>query len=343
MPPLLMITYILVGLLVTIVLGYFLYLTIIYLAVTKTLYTRYDANPRLKYFTVDDFSGLKAEPLHFKTKNKKTLHGYIYTTDDVKDYHKVILFFHGIGYGHLAYTKEINRLVKDNNLAVIAYDNLGCGDSEGKSIKDLSWPLVDASYFLEYSKTDPRLANSEFILIGHSWGGFVAGNLMSVNPDPRIKKCIVMNGLPNIVDVSTRFTKGQAIAKLYYQLINYLKLGKYANQSTLKTLSKHRISALIIHGALDPVVPLKYVTPLVKYANTVQHIRPLIYADHHHFVYLSLRAEAELMDMQRQLKTLGKSGDTKKLDDYTKGLNYDLIGEQNEQLFATIKQFILRG
>lgn len=320
---------------------YIAYLCLVYLAVSKRINLRYDRNPLLKYFTYEDFPGLKAEAFEFKTRNKKTLKGYIYTTEDVKDFSKVIVFFHGIGPGHLAYSKEINRLVRENNLAVIAYDNHGTGLSEGKNIIDLSWALVDADYFLKYSQKDPRFAHSDLILVGHSWGGYVTSNIYSLNRDKRIKKIVVLNGLPSIVDVSTRFTKGQTFAKQFFRFVSYLKLGKYANHAILDTLMDHKLPALVVHGALDPLVPIQYLTPLFKFAGKVSYIRPLIYAEHRHFVYLSLQAEEALMTMQRELKRLEKDQDALKA--YTASLDYDLIGQHHEQLFVTIKQFINRG
>lgn len=330
---------IILSVVVALIFIYLLYLTLVYLAVTKRMYIRYNGHPLLKYFTHEDFPGLKAEAISFTSKNKITLRGFIYSTAEVKDFSKVIIFFHGLGNGHLAYTKEINRLVRDNNLAVIAYDNTGTGQSEGKTIIDLARALVDADYFLKYLKSDSRFAHSKFILIGHSWGGFVAGNLVNIVKDERIKQAIVLNALPSIGDVSARFTKGKAFARVFYIIISRIKMGKYANQSLLKTLQKHKLNTMVVHGALDPLVPLKYMTPIYKYAGAVDFIRPLIYPSHHHFVYLSEQGETALMELQTNLKQLSAD----KLTEYTKTLDYDLIGQHNEQLFATIQQFISRG
>lgn len=337
------IIYISIAVIVGLVVIYFLYLSVIYLAVNRKINRRYDNNPLLKYFTADDFNDLNAESFSFKTKNNKTLRGYIYSSSQVTNFARVIIFFHGIGAGHQAYTKEINRLVKDNNLAVLAYDNLGCGQSDGRNIKDVSWALVDATYFLRYLKQNPRFKNSELIVIGHSWGGLVAGNIISLNPNSNITRVVVLNGLANIVELSTRYTKAKFAAKYFYRFVSWLKLGRFANHSTLKTLKNHHVSALIAHGARDKIIPLSYTKPLFDYAGKVSHIWPLIYPDHKHFVYLSNRAEDELMAMQKNLSVLAKQNDQMALEAYTKTIDYDLIGQQNDELFATIKQFIIRG
>ncbi len=325
------------------VLLYFAYLTIIYVIVSKKINIRYNNNPLLKFFTSDDFPGLHAEPIRFNTKNGHQIVGNIYTNADVKDFSRVIIFFHGIGAGHLAYTKEINRLVTDNHLAVISYDNHGTGKSEGKNIIDLSWALVDADYCLRHLAGDDRFKHSQLILVGHSWGGYVAGNLIHINHDPRIVKAVVLNGLPSIVDVSTRYTKGKVLAKAYFGLISRIKMGRYANQSLLETLKRHRLPTLVAHGAYDPLVPLAFVEPIFDYAKTVNFIRPLIYPEHYHFVYLSKTAELKLMDMQQTLSKLkGSQHEAERLA-YAKTIDYDAIGQHHEQLFNTIKQFIIRG
>lgn len=318
---------------------YLAYLTFVYLAVTKKMYIRYDGHPLLRYFTHEAFPNLKAEPFSFKTKNNNKLRGFIYTNDQVTDFSKVIVFFHGIGNGHLAYTKEINRLLVDNRLPVIAYDYHGTGLSEGKNIIDLSWPLVDATYFFAFTKTDSRFANSAFYLVGHSWGGFVAGNITNLIKDERIKSVVVLNGLPSIVDVSARFTKGRFLSRPYYIVFDKIKMGRYANQSLYKTLKKTSTPTFIAHGEKDPIVPFKYTAPVYELAKHSDHITTLACPDHHHFVYLSLDAEIELMKMQRQLSKLKGT----ELTQYAKTIDYEQIGQQNDALFEAIKRFIARG
>lgn len=315
---------------------YVLYLSLIYFTVTKKMYVRYNGHPLLKYFDATDFPGLSAEPFSFQTKNNHTLRGFIYTNETVKDFSKVILFFHGIGNGHLAYTKEINRLVEDNHLAVIAYDNHGSGLSEGKHIIDLSWPFVDAEYCLKYLKSEPRFESSKIYLIGHSWGGFVAGNIYHLTHDERIQKAVVLNGLPSVADVSIIYTKGSRLARRYYMLLSRIKMGRYANQSLYESLKVKHVPTLIAHGEKDPVVPYRYLAPILPLIEKDHSIQRFACPDHHHFVYLSLEAERELMAMQIKLKTL--KGDA--LLTYSKTIDYTLIGQHNDALFAAIKLFI---
>lgn len=319
---------------------YLLYLTFLHIIIKKKLKVRFDKNPLLKYFTAEDFPDLYKESFSFKTKNDVTINGFIYKNDRVKDYKKVLVFFHGMGPGHLAYTKEIHRLVNDNDLALLAFDYLGTNLSEGKSIVDIGRPLVEADYFIRFITQDERFKNSELILVGHSWGGYVAGNLLSVNGRAKVSKIIIWNGLPDTVTLALRYAPEKLFSKVYFRLLNIFALGKYANKRTGKTLKKYKVPTLITHGELDKVILRKSINSIIKYAKKVSHISVLIYKEHHHFTYLSPNAEKGLHVMQKTLEVLSKDTDKSKIVDYARTINYDRIGEHNDDLFRQVKAFI---
>ena len=103
-------------------------------AFTKMFGRRYDGNPYVHYFTVEDFEGLRAQPFSFYSDGSK-LNGYIYRSDLWQGPSKgLIVFSHGFGAGHLAYTTEINYFAR-NGYKILAFDNTGCVKSEGDSIK----------------------------------------------------------------------------------------------------------------------------------------------------------------------------------------------------------------
>ena len=79
-------------------------------AARKIFCRRYDGNPNLRYFQAEDFEGLKAEPVSFGSGDA-TLRGYIYSYDG--DAKGAVIFSHGFGAGHRAYTTEIDALARD--------------------------------------------------------------------------------------------------------------------------------------------------------------------------------------------------------------------------------------
>ena len=81
---------------------------------------RCDKNPLLKYFTAEDFN-LTAKPVQVN-KGKYALNGAIYTKQGVDKKPTLVIFCHGMGAGHAAYTTEINYFA-DMGYTVLALDN----------------------------------------------------------------------------------------------------------------------------------------------------------------------------------------------------------------------------
>lgn len=117
---------------------------------------RCEGNPKLKYFTADDFKGLNAKPIEFKSNKGQVLRGNIYTNQHIKEYKGLIIFVHGMGGGHLSYTTEINTLAKAGFI-VMAYDNTGTCSSEGKSLKGFYQSVIDLNYALKFVEENSEL------------------------------------------------------------------------------------------------------------------------------------------------------------------------------------------
>ena len=95
---------------------------------------RYDKGKLLKYFTAEDF-GLDAEKISIPRK-KFSLCGILYRKADVLQKDSVVVFVHGMGAGHIAYTTEMNYFC-NLGYPVIALDSKGCNLSGGKNIKGM--------------------------------------------------------------------------------------------------------------------------------------------------------------------------------------------------------------
>ena len=76
----------------------------------KFLIHRYDENGYIKYFSADDFEGLRQEAVSFLS-GKNLLKGYFYHYDGCKK-DELIIFCHGIGGGHRSYMAEIELLCR---------------------------------------------------------------------------------------------------------------------------------------------------------------------------------------------------------------------------------------
>ena len=90
----------------------------------KRVFSRYDGNPAVKYFTYSDFPPMKKEEQFFTNKRGTSLAGAFYFNDS-KSTESGVVFEHGMGAGHEAYMREIATLTQ-HGYTVFSYDHEGC-------------------------------------------------------------------------------------------------------------------------------------------------------------------------------------------------------------------------
>ena len=127
--------------------------------------TRSEKNPLLKYFTAEDFNLSTRE-----VELANGLKGFIYSKADVPQKDKLIIFCHGMGPGHIAYTTEIAYFC-NFGYSVLAVDNRGCNLSDGKNMKGMYSGAQTAISAIDFAKEQ---GFNNLILVGHSWGAYSA-------------------------------------------------------------------------------------------------------------------------------------------------------------------------
>ena len=214
---------------------------------------RYDDDGYIKYFTGEDFD-LSKEPFSFKS-GSNTLKGYFYTYG--KQNGDLVVFVHGLGGGHRSYMREIDLLCK-KGYTVFSYDNTGCWESEGESIRGLSQSLADLDSALDtLNKENIRSKYNKLIVMGHSWGGYAAGNI--TNYKDGIDRIVVMSGFVSVkemIDASINI-KWKGLKKFIIKKM--LKIEEIANpsyylSSSLDAINKANSSFFIIQSEDDQVV-----------------------------------------------------------------------------------------
>ena len=146
----------------------------------KNFVHRYDDAGYLHYFSAKDFPGLRDEHCGFYS-GKNRLSAHLYSREDSRE-EILVVFCHGIGGGHRSYLQEIHQLTL-RGFPVFAYDNTGCFDSEGESIRCACEEDV-----LEYLRSGMDLSETASIL--------------HVNINLLLIKLAEMNRLGILVDVS---------------------------------------------------------------------------------------------------------------------------------------------
>ena len=141
----------------------------------KNFIRRYDGEAYLHYFSAADFPELLDEPFSFPSGDYR-LSAHLYSCENARE-GELLIFCHGIGGGHRSYMQEIVALCR-RGYTVLAYDNTGCCDSEGPDIIGMSHSLADLDACVRYLKAEGIFQKyARVFVVGHSWGGFAAGNI----------------------------------------------------------------------------------------------------------------------------------------------------------------------
>ena len=221
----------------------------------KNICVRQDGSPLLSYFSAEDFPGLQHTPFDFPGNNGQKLQGYFYYYDNPRK-DRLIVFDHGMGYGHVAYMKEI-ELIARRGYTVFTYDHTGCRESEGESIIGFAQSLCDLDYAVNAVRTVEGYRYVPISVIGHSWGGFAALNISALHKD--IESCVSISGFIAVERMIEQFFSG--ILKFYRPSV--LRLEHEANPmysliDARKNLKDTSARILYIASDDDPTVKKEY-------------------------------------------------------------------------------------
>ncbi|MFA5422201.1 MAG: alpha/beta fold hydrolase [Bacilli bacterium] len=294
---------------------------------------RGDGSPVFRYLEAEDFSGLVSVPIKFLGNKKQVLRGYLYYCGAFKTFNELVIFAHGIGAGHTAYTTEINRLAQEGFL-VLAFDYTGCALSSGTAMKSLIQALADMDYALRYVESRPDLKDLKRFVIGHSWGGFVA--LASLLLKHRIDKVVSMSAFVSPTSVVVANRPGLYPLYPFIFMNGFWRYGKYALCNGLKAVRRSEIPLLIIHGQKDAVIKPKHsVERLAKTARKNANVEILYVEDRGHLPYLSKRGEEYLRKVQIDKNVFRTKGPVADYD-----IDYQLITEEDEEVMKKIAGFL---
>ena len=107
----------------------------------NNLFIRNDNANGIFYFSASDFDGLQSHGYSFSSSMGHGLKGCFYHYENPAA-DRLVVFDHGMGNGHRAYMREIERLAKAGFL-VFSYDHTGCMESGGESTNGFAQSLKD--------------------------------------------------------------------------------------------------------------------------------------------------------------------------------------------------------
>ena len=212
------------------------------------MHTRYDNTELSFYFSHEDFEGLKREASAFKSSMGHTLQGYLYYYDQfIED--RLIVFDHGLGNGHRAYMKEIEKLCS-HGYRVFTYDHTGCMESGGESTNGMAQSLCDLNDCVATIKADERFAGLDISVVGHSWGAFSTLNITALHPE--ISRIVAISGFVSIEEMMNTFFAGPL--KGYRKAVLSLERAanpKFSTYHAVESLANSNVKALLIYSEDD--------------------------------------------------------------------------------------------
>ena len=304
---------------------------------------RCEGDENLKYLRAKNFDNLNALPINFKSDKGQVLNGFLYSSAKVDSYKGLIVFSHGMGAGHLAYTTEINYFAQ-KGYVVLAYDNTGTCASEGKKIKGFAQGIIDLKYALEFVKTREDLSDLPVLLVGHSWGAYSVSNVSALNPDADIKGIVAFspfNSMNKLIrDIAKQETKlNLSILSPFFDIINLLRFGKAGILRSCDSINSNSIPTLVMHGGNDMQVTIKN-SPVGK-KHKIQdnpNARTVLYESKYHNVYLAKDAEQYLNDTFAKIESLGKN--SPEAYEVYQNIDYALITKEDLSVMETVSSFL---
>ena len=223
----------------------------------KMFLCRYDKDPAIPYYKVDDFLGMEFEEHVFTNSENVDIHYFYYWYKNQKQ-NIVALFLPGMGPGHTAYFAEIDALCKAG-YKVLTLDYTGCGVSGGKVMSSVNAPTRDVDELL-----DLLHLNEEVVVVGHSLGGYTALNI--ANKRAEINKAVVISGFLSIEKEMAGFIKSKYVCKRIQKYENRL-LTKYSELDSLKYLQSTSDKIMYIQSTDDKMVAFSNALGIVKDIN----------------------------------------------------------------------------
>ena len=303
---------------------------------------RCEGNENLTYLKASNFDNLNARPISFTSNKGQTLNGFLYSCAKVDNYKALIVFSHGMGAGHLAYTTEINYFAQKGYI-ILAYDNTGTCTSEGKKLNGFAQGIIDLKHALDFVKTRDDLNEFPLLLLGHSWGAYSVCNVSALIKDMEIKGIVAFspfNSMNKLIrDIAKAKTKGNlSIFSPFFDLINLIRFGKTGILRTCHTIDSNTIPTLVMHGGNDMQVTIKN-SPVGKKGRIKNNpnARTVLYETKYHNVYLTREAEQYLNDTFAKIEALGEN--SPEAYEVYQNIDYTLITKEDLTVMDTANTF----
>ena len=299
------------------------------------MHTRYDNTEISFYFSHNDFEGFEREAYAFKSSMGHTLQGYLYYYKDFNE-DRLIVFDHGLGNGHRAYMKEIEKLCS-HGYRVFAYDHTGCMESGGASTNGMAQSLCDLNDCLATIKADERFAGLDISVVGHSWGAFSTLNIAALHPD--VLHIVAMSGFVSVDEMMKTFFAGPL--KGYRKPILELERSanpKFSTFNAVESLKSSDVKALLIYSANDQLCRRTHYDILKAGLEEKENVRFILVQNKGHNPNYTENAVKLLEKFKKDRAKFAKKKNTTKDEkqQFLKSFEWHKMTEQDEAVWKEI-------
>ncbi len=297
---------------------------------------RINRNVNLKYFGAEEF-GLNVRRLN-ASFDRTPLYAAVFTDRPESECSRVVLFCHGIGAGHAPYMTEIAKLASFG-YAVVAYDSIGCGASQGKNARGFYAHVQCATAACIAIKGDVLLNGKPLTVVGHSWGAYAALCLPRIVAVQSVVALSGFNTPAKIMAESSAPVMGGMLAGLcrpMWYIINFFIFGARGNSNAAKCIQKAKTPAFIAYGSRDKTVSSRN-TPATCARG--EYIRTVIYPEKGHNVYNTARAQ-KLVDELNAALSSSRFPTPKAKKSYFEKFDFKAATEEDGDVMCEIKFFI---
>lgn len=223
----------------------------------------------------------------FKNKNNEQLVGVLHQPPGRQKFPAVIICH---GFGGAKSDKKFVRLARalvKVKTACFRFDFTGCGDSEGDFTKvTIKRQIADLDQAITFLQQQKNINKNKIAFLGHSLGGAIAALYAARNNFPA-KTLIFWAPAFNQKELFKLWDDGGQLAKWKKQgfiirkenKIGRAYLEENENKDYSSIIAKIKAPILIIHGAKDETVPVKFSQKLAQNFKNVK-LQILLQADH---------------------------------------------------------------
>ena len=322
------------------------------LCVNAVFGKRCEGDKNFKYFTAEDYPDLNAVKVEIPTKKntkKKSdslLTGYIYSCGNCDEDKGIIIFSHGMGAGHFAYTGLIREFCL-KGYKVLGFDNTGTVLSSGGCLMGMPRGAVDLCSAIDFVTARDEFKNSDVFLMGHSWGG--ASVCRALGRRSGIKAAAVFSPYNNEFKLLCSSAARQAGSKAASAVGFFLSLGAFIDFGTLALrhnvsyLKKSGVPVLAFHGDADESVELKNSVAYAAEKMGLSNVEAVILKGRGHNVYQTAESEkylSEVFAKAQNIEAVYKGNIRKDVyDDFFGRIDYELMTRIDSDIVEKTDKF----